>query len=513
MKTSFLFPLILMLAATGCEQLEPGISMRRSGDLLSRKERGRTPRSGGVTDSTGAPVVIPPDGLFVTAVAYPEGYDWRRDTARGSVRGRVLLLRLRDGADAGPGPGAETSPAAEPDWGAGASPAAFDTILALEAGAGRAVSLDADRHQFTGGHLYTQCITEVGTIHRRDGQTVLISQEKEYLRGILTLDHTAGNSEGTSPSGSAGEALYTLSQRLDGEGGFVLRRGWKPLLIRTGGRIHGSLGEPSFGRSGALFADGGEACFFYENPEGEWILVRSGDGPAGTAGRDVREEPVALPEGINQLYDIRCYNGVICCVCQWKRREPVLFIGSKRYDLSTTLQTPAQKSGFRLLRAGSGIRFSGSVRLNYNQRLYTALWSEKSLLRTLEGRCDWLGGPGAEDLAYIRKEDGRVVAAGIGSTDYSLDNGGTLMMPQCAFQTGPNLYLALTGSGNVPPDVMAGLTGHLRFPVGAGNDGTRVGAGNDGTAAGPVLWHNGASTPLPLNGFPTSVTLLGNPPN
>ncbi len=465
MKTSFLFPLLLMLAATGCEQLEPGISLRRSGDLLSRKERGRTPRSGGVTDSTGAPVVIPPDGLFVTAVAYPEGYDWRRDTARGSVRGRVLLLRLRDGADAGPGPGAETSPAA------------FDTILALEAGAGRAVSLDADRHQFTGGHLYTQCITEVGTIHRRDGQTVLISQEKEYLRGILTLDHTAGNSEGTSPSGSAGEALYTLSQRLDGEGGFVLRRGWKPLLIRTGGRIHGSLGEPSFGRSGALFADGGEACFFYENPEGEWILVRSGDGPAGTAGRDVREEPVALPEGINQLYDIRCYDGVICCVCQWKRREPVLFIGSKRYDLSTTLQTPAQKSGFRLLRAGSGIRFSGSVRLNYNQRLYTALWSEKSLLRTLEGRCDWLGGPGTEDLAYIRKEDGRVVAAGIGSTDYSLDNGGTLMMPQCAFQTGPDLYLALTGPYN------------------------------------PVLWHNGASIPLPLNGFPTSVTLLGNPPN
>ncbi len=480
MKTSFLFPLLLMLAATGCEQLEPGISLRRSGDLLSRKERGRTPRGGGVTDSTGAPVVIPPDGLFVTAVAYPEGYDWRRDTARGSVRGRVLLLRGREGADAGPGPGAETSPADEPDWGAEAYPAAFDTILALEAGAGRAVSLDADRHQFTGGHLYTQCITEVGTIHRRDGQTVLISQEKEYLRGILTLDHTAGN----SPSGSAGEALYTLSQRLDGEGGFVLRRGWKPLLIRTGGRIHGSLGEPSFGRSGALFADGGEACFFYENPEGEWILVRSGDGPAGTAGRDVREEPVDLPEGINQLYDIRCYDGVICCVCQWKRREPVLFIGSKRYDLSTTLQIPAQKSGFRLFRAGSGIRFSGSVRLNYNQRLYSALWSEKSLLRTLEGRCDWLGGPGAEDLAYIRKEDGRVVAAGIGSTDYSLDKGGTLMMPQCAFQTGPDLYLALTGP--------------LRFPVEAGND---------GTAAGPVLWHNGASTPLPLNGFPTSVTL------
>ena len=175
-----------MLAATGCEQLEPGISMRRSGDLLSRKERGRTPRSGGVTDSTGAPVVIPPDGLFVTAVAYPEGYDWRRDTARGSVRGRVLLLRLRDGADAGPGPGAETSPAAEPDWGAGASPAAFDTILALEAGAGRAVSLDADRHQFTGGHLYRD---DVGNLYTLDS---LNSRHKVGIP-VLSVERKPGN--------------------------------------------------------------------------------------------------------------------------------------------------------------------------------------------------------------------------------------------------------------------------------------------------------------------------------
>ena len=510
-QSAWLFLLLLFLAGTAaCDRLEGDIRVRR-GDIFHHD--GSRPHCGeGIVDSTEAPVVIPSEGLFVTAVSYPDGYDWRRDTARGNIRGHLLLLRMRDWtADKLYSSGVSDSPVT-PD----AMAAAFDTVLALEAGAGRPVSLDPDRHQFSGGHLYTQCISEAGTVYRRDGRTVFLSQEREYLRGILTLDDTVGNSDGTSPSGSAGGALYTLSQRLDGEGGFVLRRNWKPLLIREGGRIHGSFGEPSFGRGGALFADGGKACFFYEK-ERQWLLVRDG-----------KEESITLPDGITQLYDIRCFDGVICLVCRWKQREPVLFVGSKKYDLSTTLQTPAQKSGFRLLRTDAGIRISGSVRMNYNQRLYTVLWSEKSLLRTLEGRCDWIfetsgtnGADSANDLAFVRKEDGRVAAAGVGHMQYTIENGGTLMMPQCAYLTGDRLYLALTGSGNVQSGVMAGLTGHLGFPVEAGNDGEKVGGGNDGEKVGggndgatyPILWINGQSIPLPLNGFPTSVTLLGYPPN
>ena len=64
-------------------------------------------------------------------------------------------------------------------------------------------------------------------------------------------------------------------------------------------------------------------------------------------------------------------------------------------------------------------------------------------------------------------ENGRIVETGLDDRSHPLE-GGTLMMPACAFQTGPNLYLALTG---------------------------------------PVLWVNDQSIPLPLNGFPTSVTL------
>ena len=434
MKTSIFLVLALCLALS-CDRLDPDITVRH-GATFPNHDNGRPPR--GASDSTGGPVVIPPDGLFVTAVAYPEGYDWRRDTARGDIRGRLLLLRMRDGA------------------------AGCDTVLSLEAGAGRPVSLDPDRHQFAGGHLYTQCITEAGTVYRRDGRTVLLSQEREYLRGILVMDDGAGT-------------LYTLSQRLDGDGGFVLRRNWKPVLTREGGRIHGSFGESSFGPTGALFADGGQACFFYEQDSSDWILVRAGNGSTSpdSPGREVQEIPVTLPDGITRLYDLRCHNGTLYFVCRWKQREPVLYIGSKKYDLSATLPTPGQKSGFRLIPSDDGIRISGTVRLSYNQRLCTGLWSENSLVKLIDGRCDWL-----DPETFLRKENGRITGAGIDEKYYSLSGSGTLMMPSCAYRNGHDLYLALTGSGNV------------------------------GAVSYPALWINGQSIPLPLNGFLSSVVLL-----
>lgn len=422
MRTSYLLCALLLAACLSCERMEPDIKVRRS-RVLPHHERG-----GRAADSTGGELSAarPGHGLFVTAIEYPSGYDWRRDTARGDIRGRLLLLHL--------------------SW--DAAPAPFDTILALEAGKGRAVSLDPDRHHFTGGHLYTECITELGTVYRCDGRTVHISREREYVRGIL----------------SSGEELYVLSTRLDG-GGFILRHNWKPILVRNAGRIHGSTGDPAFGRSGALFLDRGQACFFYEAEEGRWLLVRDGE-----------EETVPLPDALTHLYDIHFSSGNLCLVGRWKQREPVLFIGSKRHDLSTTLQIQAQKYGFCLIRnpaPGDGIRFSGSFRITWNQLPYTGLWSERRLLVTREGRCDWIDG-----TAYLCRENGRVTEAGVDGERFTLDGSGTMMMPACAFRTGKELFLALTTGGG------------------------------DSGADGPQLWINGISIPLILNGFLTSVTKI-----
>ena len=421
MKTSVLAGLgaLVFLSVSACERMVPDIHIRRSDTFLREGRPGRTGMVG--QDSSGA-VVIPPDGLFVTAVAYPEGYDWRRDTAHGSVRGRVLLLRARERA-------------------------AFDTLLSLEAGPGKAVSLDPDRHHFAGGHLYTECFTESGTVYRRDGQTVLRVSEREYVRGILSLDGD----------------LYVLSQRLSGEG-FLLRRNWKPLLSYEEGRLHGSLGDMAFGRTGALFEEGGQACFFYQDPDGGWHLVRGKE-----------EEKVVLPKRVANVYDIRCLDGTVCLVCRTTgKHAPVLYVGNKKYDLTATVTAPSQLGSFSLFRYGDEVGFRGTFRLNWNQALYTGRWTRSRLVESFPGTCFWL-----EDGSYVLKQDGKVVAARHRTMEYSLPESGLLTMPQCVCTSPGALYLALT-------------------PPGRGT----------GTAERPLLWADGERTEIGLNGCLTSVTFL-----
>ena len=393
---------LLPLLAPACDRLDPDIRIRRK-DTLIRQEGGRPP---GRADSA-ATVEIPPDGLFVTAVAYPDGYDWRRDTARGNVIGRLLLLRLQDTA------GAPSSPA----------PAVFDTILSLAAGAGRAVSLDPDRHQFCGGHLFTQCLTEAGTVWKRDGQTFLISREQEYVRGILALDST----------------LYTLSQRLNGSG-FLFRRNGKLLLQRDGGRIQGSPGDWHFGAAGALSPDSGQ-----------------------------EEQAVAVPEKLASLYDLRCYEGTQHFVGKGTDgREPILYAGDQRLDLSVLMGTPVELSGLRLYRSDKGVSVIGNFLITRTGRQYTARWQGGRLLDVGEGRRDWLEGG-----AWLQRENGRIVSAHHDGTDYPLDGNVTLMMPACACVTPDALWLGLTVYG-----------------------------------ATPMLWVNGTALSVDINGFLTSVTLL-----
>ena len=421
MKTSVLAGLgaLVFLSVSACDRMDPDIRIRRSDTFLREGRPGRTGMAG--QDSSGA-VVIPPDGLFVTAVAYPEGYDWRRDTAHGSVRGRVLLLRARERA-------------------------AFDTLLSLEAGPGKAVSLDPDRHHFAGGHLYTECFTESGTVYRRDGQTVLRVSEREYVRGILSLDGD----------------LYVLSQRLSGEG-FLLRRNWKPLLSYEEGRLHGSLGDMAFGRTGALFEEGGQACFFFQDPDGGWHLVRGKE-----------EEKVVLPKRVANVYDIRCLDGTVCLVCRTTgKHAPVLYVGNKKYDLTATVTAPSQLGSFSLFRYGDEVGFRGTFRLNWNQALYTGRWTRSRLVESFPGTCFWL-----EDGSYVLKQDGKVVAARHRTMEYSLPESGLLTMPQCVCISPGALYLALT-------------------PPGRGT----------GTAERPWLCADGERTEIGLNGCLTSVTFL-----
>lgn len=183
----------------------------------------------------GRPAPAPMDTvIYVAAVAFPEGYDWRRDTSYGSVQGRLVLYR--DGEQA----------------------------LSVHAGAGSRASLDHDLHHLVDGHLYTEYCTEDGTIIGRDGEELFSYPGREFLCGLLV----------------EGNDVLTLGQSRSG-GGFSLRRNGGELMSVKEATVASHLQDNSRYPSGALYRDSGHLYFSYfkDEPQGggrSWYIVEDG---------------------------------------------------------------------------------------------------------------------------------------------------------------------------------------------------------------------------------------------
>lgn len=167
-------------------------------------------RGGGPERETPADTVV-----FVAAVAFPEGYDWRRDTSYGDINGRIVVFR--DGV----------------------------ADLTVEAGAGRGVSLDPDRHILAGGHLYTEGFSRGGTVIGRDGAELFSIPERESICGLL----------------AEGDDVYTLGQRSGG--GFALRLNGEVVFAKESGTVAVHLSDNPDYPSGALYRDSGHLYFCY----------------------------------------------------------------------------------------------------------------------------------------------------------------------------------------------------------------------------------------------------------
>ena len=193
--------------------------------------------------------------LYMTAVEFPEGYDWRRDTSSGEVQGRLVLFRdsLR--------------------------------ILDFPAGPGYSASLDPDLHHFAGGHIYTESCTADETVIGRDGEVLFSYPGRELLCGLLV----------------EGDDIYTPGRSRSGEG-FSLRRNGEEIFSRSDGGIAALYSaNPSY-PSGALYRDRGHLYFSYWRPLDEdsdiklWYVVEDG-----------AESRVEVPDG--RMYDIRIRDG------------------------------------------------------------------------------------------------------------------------------------------------------------------------------------------------------------
>ena len=215
MKTLFL-PCILAAVLLSCDPLGDGLPGYRP-----RNDCGpHTPDDGeqGQGSATHGPLrpLLTDTTVYFSAVRFPDGYDWQRDTAYGSVAFELLLFKD------------------------------FEQVLALPSGADACFVPDPDRHHLLGGHLYTERMADGQTRVGRDGIELFRFPGREYLVGLL----------------EDGEDLYTLSRSARGSG-FSFRKNGASLLVRTDGTPFGDLSDPSYGATGALYRDQDQVCFCF----------------------------------------------------------------------------------------------------------------------------------------------------------------------------------------------------------------------------------------------------------
>ena len=165
-------------------------------------------------DSSAGTEIIPEKHLYLTAVRFPEGFDWEQDTC--SVDGSVWLDLYRD------------------------------TVLTASFPAGE--SIHPDMHRYRQGHLYADWSTAAETVLRRDGSELFRFEGRESLRGFLVLDG----------------AVHTLGQDRDGNG-LTYRIDGHAVFRSDEGTVLGDL-DRGGREGGALSAEGEHVYYSYRIP-------------------------------------------------------------------------------------------------------------------------------------------------------------------------------------------------------------------------------------------------------
>lgn len=254
--------------------------------------------------------------LWVSAVEYPEGYDWKRDTARGIVS--CALVLFKDG----------------------------DRALELPVRSG--VSPDGDMHRIAGGHLYTDDIAEGETLLHCDGKELFRYAGRETIRGFFI--------------GESGE-IHTLGQNRSGPG-FTYRIDGKIVHEEPTGILFGEPGNGVF-RSGAFCLDGG-ISFGFSTTGGHYCLWNDGS-----------VEEIDLEEPL-KVFDLRQVGGIPVAAYATLGNQFRICAGERDYN-PTNLRViqarilPDGAGGFRLLiryRTTGGDEYDALLETNGTVRTY-----------------------------------------------------------------------------------------------------------------------------------------------
>lgn len=342
-------------------------------------------RSGSLRDS----IAALKGKIVYSAVEFPEGYDWRRDTSYGAVNGKIKLL------------------------------CSGKELLSLNAGPGTGIVLSADKHHVVGGHLYTEGPSEAGTVYKKDGITEFVSTERELLKGICLYEG----------------ALYTLSQNASGEG-FVLRKDWEDVFSRRSGCVHGDLSDPAFGDTGAFMTDGSEPYFVFFTGGG--LPHQGGAWYRWSAGSEIE---IDIPDVLGTVYDVRLDDGSETVVVgrSTAGRGPVLCTGDKVKDYNWTIVGARKEQDYRLFFEDGQYKFYGTFRNFSDTPLNTAHWSQSGLEGYTPWDCSIFRG---QD--YVSRRDGLVEAVECAGKSYDARGRWFLPSHRCVLWTGKGAVIAMS---------------------------------------------------------------------
>ncbi len=298
MRKIFLWSSVLLTVSCGLEE-------------VSRRPDGNT---GDVWIKPGAVGSSDPSKTitYITAFDYPDGYDWRRDEERGSVKCSLVVF-------------------------AGAVP-----VMKVPVGDAYEVSSDPDMHRMVKGHLFTDFSTDSETVIKKDGKEIIRYEGREVICGLVEKDGD----------------VYTLGHKRSGKG-FAYRKNGEIVLERGKGCSFGELHE-----------DGDSISFAFREPvdavgeslERYYVSVNG------------KVSQTAVREDVRKVWDAVFHKGEICYLASVIGiSSPVLFRSGEMKTLN--MPESSRMLTCRILRTDEYLFAEGLCKRD-GKPLTSGLWRE-----------------------------------------------------------------------------------------------------------------------------------------
>ncbi len=221
---------------------------------LHEMDKGRRPESDGIWK--GPDIADPSRACYLTALDYRDGYDWRSDTEKGTVKCSLTLF-----ADGTP-------------------------VLRVPVGDRYETSSDPMRHRIVRGHLYTDYTDGITTVMKMDGMEIYRYEGAEIIEEMIVR------------SGQ----VHTLCRPVKG-GGFSYRINGHSVLERDSGNLLGHMRQ---------WKD--TVCFCFCQP----VSTASGISDAYYMVKEGKVGKISMPEDVRTVWDMTIHEGRVCMAVSYK---------------------------------------------------------------------------------------------------------------------------------------------------------------------------------------------------